>query len=61
MKYMKKAFELYLKSTEGGYKLALSELGRWYYFGICTFKDEDKAFEFYLKAAENIILTVNIK
>jgi TPR repeat protein len=49
---MKKAFELYLKSAEGGYKLALNELGRCCYFGICTFKDEDKAFEFYLKTAE---------
>ncbi|CAB4391863.1 unnamed protein product [Rhizophagus irregularis] len=55
-----KAIELYSKSSEGGnikfelggYKLALNELGRCCYFGICTFKDEDKAFEFYLKTAE---------
>ncbi|RIA90344.1 hypothetical protein C1645_876138, partial [Glomus cerebriforme] len=46
-----KAFEFYLKSSEGGNASAQNNLGNCYQNGIGTKKDEKKAFECYLKAA----------
>ncbi|POG74181.1 hypothetical protein GLOIN_2v1578427 [Rhizophagus irregularis DAOM 181602=DAOM 197198] len=48
----KKAFELYLKSAEGGYKHAIKNVGVRYFNGQGTLKDENKAFEWHLRAAK---------
>ncbi len=47
-----KAFELYLKSAEGGYKEAFKDVGDCYYDGRGISKDENEAIEWYLKGAE---------
>src|ERR1043166_4628155 len=46
-----KAFELYLKSAEGGNSCAQNNLGYCYQNGIGVIKNEGKAFKWYLKAA----------
>src|SRR5438045_3149535 len=50
--YQRKAFELILKSAEEGYKFALYMVGYCYQYGVGILKDENQAFEWYLKAAK---------
>lgn len=48
----KKAFGLFVKSMEGGYLPAISEVGQCYGYGIGTKMDDEKAFECFTRASE---------
>lgn len=49
----KKAFELFVRSMEGGYLPAIAEVGQCYGYGIGTAVDDGKAFECFMRASES--------